>query len=111
MAAKLTKEDMKFLINTSIYNRDYLLSINNIMLSLVVAVTAVIASIFSIFVSLRLINALYLGIFSVLVIAATWIYWYRTNKKLRGRIKHIQKQYRTYLTHLYPGIKDSDFYY
>lgn len=111
MAAKLSKEDMKFLINTSIHNRDYLLSINSIMLSLVVAVTAVIASIFSIFVSLRLVNPVYLGVFSVFVIAVTWVFWYRSNKKLRGRIRQIQKQYRTHLTHLYPDIKDSDFYY
>jgi ABC-type transport system involved in cytochrome bd biosynthesis fused ATPase/permease subunit len=110
-AKKLSKEDVKFLINTSIYNRDYLLSINSNLLSLIVAVTAVVASIFSIFLTLNLVSPLLLGLISVIIIAAVWGLWYRSTKKLRNRIRRIQKQYRAHLTEIYPDIKDSDFYY
>lgn len=110
-AKKLSKEDIKFLINTSIYNRDYLLSINSNILSLIVAVTAVVASIFSIFLTLNLVNPLILGAISMVIIIAVWYLWFRANKRLRTRIRTIQKQYRKHLTEIYPDIKDSDFYY
>jgi amino acid permease len=111
MARGLSKEDKMFLINTSIYNRDFLLSITNIRLSLVVAATAVVASIFSILLTLKLINPFYSSIISVIVLFIVWLNWYIVNKRLRKRINQIQKQYRHYLTEVYPEIKDSDFYY
>lgn len=111
MAKRLSKEDKKFLINTSLYNRDFLLGINSIRLSLVVAMTAVVASLFSILLTLKLLNPIYSSLLSLILLAIIWINWYQTNRRLRKRITQIQKQYRKYLTEIYPEIKDSEFYY
>lgn len=111
MKARLSKADKQFLLTTSLYNRDFFISIASLRVSLAVALTAVVASVFSIFLTLKIVNPIYASIGSFVFIVAIWLDWYRSNKRLRGRIDQIQKQYREFLTDLYPEIKESEFYY
>jgi hypothetical protein len=106
-----SKEDKKFLINLSIYNRDFLLGINSVRLSMAVALTAVLTSLFSILLSLRLIDAAYASLLSLIVLAVIWIGWWRSSKKMRQRLDMIHSQYKDYIEDLYPELKDSDFHY
>lgn len=108
MAQRLSKEDKKFLITTAVSNRDFLLNVENIRLSLVVAVTAVIASILSIILTLKLINPLLAGIVSAAVILLIWVDWYSANKKLVKRIYKIRGKYTKQLKELYPDLQDDD---
>lgn len=108
MTRRLSKEDKQFLVTTAICNRDFLLNIENIKLSLVIAITAAIVSIFSIILTLKLFDPLLACVVPAVLIVVVWINWYYSNKKLVRRIYKIRGRYTKQLKELYPDIQDDD---
>jgi|SRR3989344_3550975 len=110
---KNEKEDKQFLINLSLSNRDSLINVANILISICLAFSAFIISIYSIYVSVvgANKNSLIVGLICLTTITPYWIWSLREYKKNVRNAGNFNLQYQNYLFKVYPELKNKRFYH
>ncbi len=109
--SELSKEDKQFLINITLLNRQFLVTLQTLMLSLAVALTSLIASIFALLITFKLEYKVLYGVIGVVLILGIWIHWYILYKKNWPSLKNTNEQYQKYFFEVYPSLKDTQFYH
>ena len=110
MSEALKKADKQFLINVNLSNRQFLTTINTLLLALAVAFTSLFMAIYTVLISIGL-NKLYLGGILIILIILIRTIWFILNKRTNNALKKINEQYQKIFFELYPPLKESKFYH
>jgi len=113
MAKKYTKDDLIFLINLNLSNRDFLNSTISIMMSWLLSVTALLVSVGSLLIAFMGFNEYSAILLAILfaVITITWVKISPKIKKISKGAKQFNQQYQDYYFKLYPEKKNTKEYY
>ncbi|MEM4153006.1 MAG: hypothetical protein QXK80_02745 [Candidatus Pacearchaeota archaeon] len=108
---KYTKEDKKFLINLSIQNRNYLTTVNNLLLAMTIGMSGFATALYGLFISLGLISQNIANTLLVILLLGMWTHWYIVHIKYVKFIKTLNEQYQKIHKTIHPELFKGGYYY
>ena len=112
MKNNLKKDDKQFLVEITLYNRDFLTTCANLILFQLFAFTAVMLSICSIIISIFGVKESIIPL--IVIIIPLILYWWwsiKQYKQIVKNVKNVNEQYQKYFFEIYPKLKKKGFYH
>ena len=111
---KYNKKDREFLIKVTLANRDYSMNVAAVLYSILISISALIISLYSISISIIGISkkTLIIGGILILIILVMWLTSLRiTNRISRSFVKNLNSQYQNIHRTLHPELFKGGYHY
>lgn len=109
--SKYNLEDKKFLINLSIQNRNYLTTVNSLLLAMVVGMSGFAVALYGLLASLKLVNQTAISIILVIVLVGMWAHWFSVHMKGVKFIAKLNSQYQEIHKTIHPELFKGGYVY